>query len=158
MAAKQICLGKPQKKGQPLRKNYFFKFFFFKFCCNFKIKIILYKTTCRNIDISRESLSIGILSGFCYNIFQKIGFFCSKNLGQKKNCQNPFPAILWLKKSSMAIKPQGGGVKALIARPLRDDIFFAASLSLVLHSEHSVCWKQWVFETNMILTDSVYTN
>ena len=32
------------------------------------------------------------------------------------------------KKSSMAIKPEGGGGKALMARPLREELFFAASL------------------------------
>ena len=34
-----------------------------------------------------------------------------------------------IKKVPMAIEPEGGGgVKALIARPLREELFFAASL------------------------------
>ena len=35
------------------------------------------------------------------------------------------------KKSSMAIKPEGGGGKALMALPLREELFFAASLRVV---------------------------
>ena len=51
----------------------------------------------------------------------------------KKSCQNPFLAILRLKKIQkkkvpMAIKLEGGG-KALVARPLVEELFFAASLS-----------------------------
>ena len=50
----------------------------------------------------------------------------------KKSCQNPFLAILRLKKIQqkkvpMAIKLEGGG-KALMAWPLVEDFSFAASL------------------------------
>ena len=38
--------------------------------------------------------------------FPKIGLFKSKNWGQEKNCQNPFPAILEHKKNPMAINPE----------------------------------------------------
>ena len=56
-----------------------------------------------------------------------------KLLGEKK-LSKPFSAILRLKKKKkeevpMAIKLEGGGVKALMARPLVEELFFAASLS-----------------------------
>ena len=41
---------------------------------------------------------------------------------KKKNCQNQFPAIK-KKKNHTAIKPEGGG-KALMARPLRKELYF----------------------------------
>ena len=52
----------------------------------------------------------------------------------KKSCQNPFLAILRLKKIQhkkvpMATKVEGGGRKALVAWPLVEELFFfAASL------------------------------
>ena len=75
--------------------------------------------------ISRLSLSVGILSGLLQYFQKKKAIFVQK-LGAEKNGQNPFPAILWFKKkrSSMAIKPERrGGGKALMAWPLRQDLF-----------------------------------
>ena len=52
-----------------------------------------------------------------------------QKLGEVKNCQNPFPAINDQNKTknSTAIKAEGGGGKALMARPLRKGLYFAAS-------------------------------
>ena len=44
-----------------------------------------------------------------------------QKLGAEQNRQNPFPAILWLKKNKK--KPMAYG-KALMARPLRKELFF----------------------------------
>ena len=49
---------------------------------------------------------------------KKIWLFWSKNYGKEKSCQSPFSAILRLKKILTATKLEGGGGKALIARPL----------------------------------------
>ena len=43
----------------------------------------------------------------CYNIFQKIGLFQSKNCGVKKSCQNQFLAILRLKKKILKKNSDG---------------------------------------------------
>ena len=52
----------------------------------------------------------------------------------KKSCQNPFLAIVRLKNNSTKKKfrwplSSRGGGKALVARPLVDELFFEASLS-----------------------------
>ena len=46
---------------------------------------------------------------------------------RRKNCQNPFSAILRQKKIPTATKPRGGG-KGLSGRPLKKE-FFVASLT-----------------------------
>ena len=55
--------------------------------------------------------------------FSKYGYFSPKIGGRKKSCQNPFSAILRLKKK---YKKKG---KALMAWPLVEELFFAASLT-----------------------------
>ena len=78
-------------------------------------------------------MSVGILL-VCYIISKKKAILVQK-LGGEKKCQNPFPAILRLKKEvkikhiPTAIKLGGGG-KFLMALPLRKEkiTFFAASL------------------------------
>ena len=59
------------------------------------------------METSRKSLSVKCYLG-CYNIFQKIGLFLSKNWGQKKMLKS-VPAIVRLKKNPMAIKSEEGG-------------------------------------------------
>ena len=72
--------------------------------------------------ITLKFLSVGISSGLL-QYFPKNRAILVQKLGAEKNCQNPFPAILWQKKSSLAIYPERGGGKALMARPLRKDYF-----------------------------------
>ena len=64
----------------------------------------------------------------CLEIFaEKYGSF-NPNIVKKKNCQNPFPAILRRKKEEEKTDRGGGGQKALVAGPLRTELFIAASL------------------------------
>ena len=50
----------------------------------------------------------------------------------------------------MAIKPEGGGGNALMARPLREELFFAASLMEDIKTK-----KNWLFF--IVVTDSIHT-
>ena len=73
-------------------------------------------------------MSVGIFT-WLLKYFPKNRAILVKKLGEEKNCQNSFPAILWLKNHT-AIKPErgrGGGGKALMARPLRT--FFPREIS-----------------------------
>ena len=72
-----------------------------------------------------EILLVGILSGLL-QYFPKNKAILVQKFGAEKNCQNPLPAILWLKKNPMTIKPEGGGGKALMA--INGRTFFPASL------------------------------
>ena len=83
----------------------------------------MFKTTHPNINISvlcisfrgENSQTLTTLTGFL-NICLKICFFSSKIL-EKKNCQNPFPAILRQKKKEkkffFPISREGVGTKGL---------------------------------------------
>ena len=44
----------------------------------------------------------------------------------------------------MAIKREGGGVKALVARPLVDELFFPASLSI--NGKTTMEWKHILYK------------
>ena len=54
-----------------------------------------------------------------------IFIYFSPKIAENFFCQNPFPAISrrTTKKVPMATKPKGGGVKALVAGPLRKELF-----------------------------------
>ena len=92
-------------KCRPLKK----KIFTLKNkCCHLKIKLLYFRQL---IEKSRGKKKIG----------DKIFF-----------CQNPFPAILWLKRRKTREKVlwplslRGGGGKTSMARPFREELFFEA--------------------------------
>ena len=83
------------------KKELFLKFFLF--CCHLKIKIILLKTTYRNITLK----FVGRYFTCLLKYFPKNRTILVQKLRGEKSCQNPFSAIL--KKVPMAIKLEGGG-------------------------------------------------
>ena len=60
------------------------------------------------MDISRQSLSVGIFSGLL-QYFPINRDILVQKLEEEKKCQNSFPAILWLINNHNAILLGGGG-------------------------------------------------
>ena len=80
------------------------------------------------MDISRESLSVGIFT-WLLQYFPKNRAILVQKLWGEKRCQNPFLAILRLKKIQKKkfrwpLSSKGGGGKALVARLLVARTFF----------------------------------
>ena len=75
--------------------------------------------------------------------FPKIGLLYSKNCVEKKSCQNPFSAILRLKKKKKFRWPLSSrGGKALVAWPLVDELFFCGfpyQLSVIVMESSNSC-------------------
>ena len=69
------------------------------------------------------------------NICQKKSGSFSPKIGRKKNCQNPFHAILTKKKRkkvTWTTNSLGGGAETLVAGPLKKKHFFYLCLPLAL--------------------------
>ena len=108
------------------------------------ISVRFYETDCTS-NISK--LFLGILFHFCQQdivlareLYRRLGVIddmvreAEKKViflmaGQKRNCRNPFPAFLWLKKILRPLSSRGGwgGGKGLMARPLREEQIFLYS-------------------------------
>ena len=80
------------------------------------------------MDISRYCLPVGIFT-WLLKYFPKNRAILVQKLGEEKKWSKSVSGYLKTKKNFLwPLSPRGGGSKALMARPLREELFFAASL------------------------------